>query len=132
MILPLSLSGKIITNFKEKANLFNKCFSMKSFTKWQIKNQTYITETKVSSFNIEDEDIYKILDINKAHEHDEVSIRMLELCGTVFKKFSIIFKICNLISGKKTNFVPIHRKGEKDLIKKLLSSFFLTAIWKHF
>ena len=33
MILPLSLSGKIITNFKEKANLFNKCFSMKSFTK---------------------------------------------------------------------------------------------------
>ena len=32
------------------------------------KNQTYITETKLSSFDIEDEDIYKILDINKAHE----------------------------------------------------------------
>ena len=47
------------------------------------ENQTYITETKLSSFDIEDEDIYKIiktLDINKAHGHDEVSIRMLKLC----------------------------------------------------
>ena len=47
------------------------------------ENQTYITETKLSSFNTEHEDIYKIiktLDINRAHGHDEVSIRMLKLC----------------------------------------------------
>ena len=106
---------------------------MKSFTKWQIKNQTYITETKVSSFNIEDEDIYKILDINKAHEHDEVSIRMLELCGTVFKKFSIIFKNCKHISGKKSKVCSNSQKRRKrSHKKKFLSSFFLTAIWKHF
>ena len=44
------------------------------------ENQTYITETKLSSFNIEDEDIYKIIktiDINKANGHGEVSIKIL-------------------------------------------------------
>ena len=90
------------------------------------ENQTYITETKLSSFNIEDEDIYKIiktLDINKAHGHDEVSIRMLKLCDkSIVKPLSIIFNNCKLKNTlpnlwKKANVVPIHKKGEKDLIK---------------
>ena len=75
---------------------------------------------------------YKILDINKAHEHDEVSIRMLELCGTVFKKFSIIFKNCKRISEKKAKFVPIHRKGEKDLIKKIIVQFLFNCYLETF
>ena len=59
---------------------------------------------------IEDEDIYRIiktLDINKAHGYDEVSIRMLKLCGeSIVKPISIIFSNVNLrrlslISGKK-------------------------------
>ena len=59
---------------------------------------------------IEDEDIYRIiktLDINKAHGYDEVSIRMLKLCGeSIVKPLSIIFSNVNLrrlslISGKK-------------------------------
>ena len=69
---PLSVNGKSITIFKEKANLFNKYFSsqcnpLPDDSKLP-ENQTYITETKLSSFDIEDEDIYKIiktLDINK-------------------------------------------------------------------
>ena len=90
-------------------------------------HQIYITETKLSSFDIEDEDIYKIiktLDINKAHGHDEVSIRMLKLCDkSIVKSLSIISKNCKLKKTfpnlwKKANIVPIHKKGEKDLIKK--------------
>ena len=81
------MNGKIITDFNEKANLFNKYFSsqcnpLPNDSKLP-ENQTYITETKLSSFNTEHEDIYKIiktLDINRAHGHDEVSIRMLKLC----------------------------------------------------
>ena len=87
IIPPLSVNGKIITNFKEKANLFNKYFSCQcnplSNDSKLPENQTHITETKLSSFNTEHEDIYKIiktLDINRAHGHDEVSIRMLKLC----------------------------------------------------
>ena len=65
IIPPLSVNGKIITNFKEKANLFNKYFSsqcnpLPNGSKLR-ENQTYITETKLSSFNIEDEDICKII-----------------------------------------------------------------------
>ena len=124
------MNGKIITDFNEKANLFNKYFSsqcnpLPNDSKLP-ENQTYITETKLSSFNIEDEDIYKIiktLDINKAHGHDEVSIRMLKLCDkSIVKPLSIIFNNCKLKNTlpnlwKKANVVPIHKKGEKDLIK---------------
>ena len=88
--------------------------------------QTYITVTKLSSFHIEDEEIYKLirtLDINKAHGHDEVSIRMLKLCDkSIVKSLSIIFKNCKLKKTfpnpwKKANVVPINKQGEKDLIK---------------
>ena len=53
-----------------------------------LENQAYITETKLSSFNIEDEDIYKIiktLDI-KVHEHNEVPIRVLKPCDESIAK----------------------------------------------
>ena len=87
IIQPLSVHWKIITNFKEKANLFNKYFSsqcnpLPNDNKLP-ENQIYVIETKQSSFNIEDEDIYRIvktIDINKAHGHDEVSLKMLKLC----------------------------------------------------
>ena len=127
---PLSVNGKIITDFNEKANLFNKYFSsqcnpLPNDSKLP-ENQTYITETKLSSFNTEHEDIYKIiktLDINRAHGHDEVSIRMLKLCDkSIVKPLSIIFnnyKLKNTFPNlwKKANVIPIHKKGEKDLIK---------------
>ena len=124
------MNGKIITDFNEKANLFNKYFSsqcnpLPNDSKLP-ENQTYITETKLSSFNTEHEDIYKIiktLDINRAHGHDEVSIRMLKLCDkSIVKPLSIIFnnyKLKNTFPNlwKKANVIPIHKKGEKDLIK---------------
>ena len=139
---------KIITNFKEKANLFNKYFSSQcnplpndsKFQTYITENQTHITETKLSSFNIEDEDIYKIiktLDINKAHGHDEVSIRMLKLCDkSIVKPLSIIFNNCKLKNTfpnllKKANVVPIHKKGEKDPIKNN-RCFTFANIWKNF
>ena len=55
--------------------------------------------------------------------HDEVSIRMLKLCDKrIVKPLSIIFnnsKRKNTFPNlwKKANVVPIHKKGEKDLIK---------------
>ena len=58
-IIPLlTVNGKIVRNFKEKANLFNKIFSsqcnpLPNDSKLP-ENQTYITETKLSSFDIED------------------------------------------------------------------------------
>ena len=98
------MNGKIITDFNEKANLFNKyffsqCSPLPNYSKFP-ENQKYITETKLSSFNIEDEDKYKIIkapDINKTHGHHEVSIRMLKLFDkSIIKSLSIIFNNCEL------------------------------------
>ena len=126
IIPPLLVNGKIITDFNERANLFNKYFSsqcnpLPSDSKL-TGNQTYITETKLSSFNIEDEDICKIiktLDINKTHGHDEISIRILKLCDkSIVKPLSIIFSNCKLKYTfpnlwKKSNVAPITKKEKK-------------------
>ena len=125
----LSVNGNVITNFKEKTNLFNKYFSRQCNplpnNNKLPENQTYITETKLSSFDIEDEDIYKIiktLDINKAYGHHEISIRMLKLCdGSIAKPLPIIIKTCKIKKTfpdlrKKANVVPIHNNAEKNLI----------------
>ena len=53
----------------------------------------------------------------------KVSIRILKLCDkSIVKPLFIIFKNCKLKKTflnlwKKANVVPIHRKGEKHLIK---------------
>ena len=57
IILPLSVNGKIVTNF----NLFNRyflsqCNPLPKESKLP-ENQIYITEAKVSSFDINDKDI---------------------------------------------------------------------------
>ena len=109
IIPPLSVNGKMITDFNEKANLFNKYFSFQCHPlpndSKLPENQTYIKETKLSSFNIEDEDMYKTiraLDINKTHGHYEVSIRMLKLFDkSIIKTLSIIFNNC-----KRKNTFP--------------------------
>ena len=66
----------------------------------------------------------KTLDVNKAHGHDKVSRKMLKLQNdeSIVKPLSIIFNNCKLKKTfpnfwKKANVVPIHKKGEKDLIK---------------
>ena len=73
--------------------------------------------------------IIKTLDINKAHGHEEVFIRMLKQCDKrIVKPLSIIFKNCK---HKKSN-VPIHKKGEKGLIKNYRSVSLLLIFRKIF
>ena len=73
------------------------------------------------------EDIIRIinnLDPNKAHGHDEISIRILKICGdSICRPLNIIFKTCLRASKfplewKKANIVPIHNKGDKQTVKK--------------
>ena len=85
----------------------------------------YRTENRLSTISFKDEDVLKIiksLNINKAHGHDDISIRLLQICGAeVVKPLSLIFKKCiqygifpNMC--KKSNIVPIHKKGDKQCI----------------
>ena len=85
----------------------------------------FITEARFSSITCEGEDILKIirnLDMSKVHGFDDVSIRMVKLCGdSLLEPISIIF--WNYInsgifpdSWKKSNIVPIQKKNDKQLI----------------
>ena len=82
-----------------------------------------MTDNRLSSVSFSQDDIAKIiqnLDPNKAHGHDNISIRMLKICGSfIYKPLELIFKEC-IETGvfpcewKKANIVPIHKKGDKQ------------------
>ena len=85
----------------------------------------YKTGYCLLTVNFSIDDIAKILqnvDPNKAHGHDKISIRMLQLCGnSVCKPLELILKQ-SMESGsfpsewKKGNVVPIHKKDDKQCL----------------
>ena len=83
----------------------------------------YRTEKWLSTISFKDEDVLKIitsLNVNKNHGHDDISIRLLQICGAeLMKTLSFIFENCiqykifrNL--PKNSNIVPIHKKEDKQ------------------
>ena len=128
-----------------KANLFNDYFSQQSTTVDNDSsiqpNITFATEKKLSTFEFCTDDIVKIiksLDPNKAHGHDEISIRMITLCATsIAKPLPILFRNCfeNQCfpkEWKKANTVPVHKKNDKQLIKNCRPVSLLPACSKIF
>ena len=115
-----------MTDFKEKAELFNHFFvnqcSLLSSNSVLPTDLPQLTNKCLYSIHFSSSDIAKIisrLDPNKALGHDMLSIRMIKLCGnSICKPLSIIFNDC-LNEGKfphewkKTNAVPAHKKGNK-------------------
>ena len=73
--------------------------------------------------------IIKFLDVNKAHEHDGISVRMIKMCDeSMVQPVSLIFRGC-IDTGvypdtwKKSSTVPVHKKGDKQIVNnyRLLS-----------
>ena len=86
----------------------------------------YKTNVRINSFRINHNDIsltIKNIDSNKAHGCDNISIKMIQICGESIalplkllfetalkeKKFPDIWKLANV--------VPVHKKEEKKLLK---------------
>ena len=101
-LIPLLLvNNSFVTDFKEKANLFNESFSKQCTL---VPNDTILPKLLVtpnetlSSLDIIASDIVKIiiaLKVNKAHRHDEIFIRILKLCeSAIIKPLYLIFKNC--------------------------------------
>ena len=129
VIPPLYHEGDFVTNFKKKVELFNSFFASQCSL---IKNDSklpshlnYKTDYRLLTVNFSIYDIAKILqnlDPNKAHGHDKISIRMLQICGnSICKPLELIFKQ-SMESGsfpsewKKGNVVPIHKKDDKQCL----------------
>ena len=91
-----------VTDFKEKANLFIPIYFCKQCspvandstlpTFHEISNETLSSlEVIASDFG----KIIKALKVNKAHGHDEISIRMLKVCkSAITEPLYLIFKNC--------------------------------------
>ena len=88
-----------MTGFKEKAEIFNshfatQCFLISNSSKLQLHIH-YLTDNCLSCVSFCQDKIAKViqnLDPNKIHCHDNISIRMLKVCGlSIYKPSEIIF-----------------------------------------
>ena len=125
LIRPLNVGNKLLTDFKEKARLFNKFFASKCTP---ITNDSSLPSllnlnltSNLSAINFTDDDILKIiisLNINKAHGHDDISIRMIKICDKAILK--PLSQEHSQIRGKKILLF--------QCTKKLQTNFFVTYI----
>ena len=130
LIPPLFHKIRFITDFKEKAELFNSFFSgqcslLKNCSKLPT-NLRYVTDKRLRTINFTTHNIEKIivsLNPDKVHGHDNISIRMFKICGNNIRNpLELIFKQA-LTTGvfpsewKKGNIVPCYKKGDKQNIK---------------
>ena len=100
LIPPLLVDNKLVTDFLDKANLFNNFFAKQCTP---ISNDSTVplninleTRERLSSLEFCVDDIVKIirsLDQNKAHGHDEISICMIKLCASsIFETIAFDFQ----------------------------------------
>ena len=130
LIPPLFHENRFITDFKEKAEPLNSFFAKQCSL---IRNDselptslTFNTDNRLSTVSFSHKDVDKSIqnsNPNKAQDHDNISIRMLKICGsTIYRPLEIIFKEA-LSTGlfpsewKKRNIVPIYKKGDKQVLK---------------
>ena len=123
IIPPLLIHDQLVTNFSKKANNFNEYFSDQCSvidnSSKLLTDQAPYTTLLLSSIDIKESDILNILkslDANKAHEHDDISIRMLKLSQkSILKPLKLIFENClrtRLFPDqmKKANFFQFTKK----------------------
>ena len=97
IIPPLLINNEIISDFEARANHFNnffasQCTPLNNNSKIP-ENQTYKTYTKLPliKFMNKDTNIIRSLNEDKAHVHDNISIRMLKICNTaIVQPLSIV------------------------------------------
>ena len=129
-IPPLLVNNTFITNFAEKANVFNSYFadqcSILSTNSIIPPIITRKTNKSLKDILFTPSDISKIindLNPNKAHGHDNISIKMIQMCGnTIVTPLQLIFET-SIKSGefpdswKKGNIIPVHKKECKNSLK---------------
>ena len=83
---PILTDGKLVSDFKMKSELFNSHFAAQCTP---VKNANalpkfkYRTDKRLNSFTINENNILLIiknLNADKAHEWDNISIRLMQLC----------------------------------------------------
>ena len=102
LIPPLLVNNKTVSDFTEKANLFNDFFASQctSISNDSVlpSRKSFKTNKRLYKLNIKEDDILKLirkLNVNKTYGHDNISTRMLKICDSVLTEpLSIIFNNC--------------------------------------
>ena len=86
-------SNRVISDFRQKPELFNDIvtnqYSLISYYSKLPTNLNHVTDRRLSAVIFSAGDIGKIFqkpNANKAHGHDNISIRMLKICGGTIHK----------------------------------------------
>ena len=128
IIPPLLVNDKFVTDIQIKANIFNKIFAdqctpLKNNSSLPA-NQIFLTQSRLTSLDFDEDELLKIiraLNINKAHGHDGISIRMIKICDkSLIKPLTFLFKTSVRSSHypdiwKKSN-IPVHNNNDKRLV----------------
>ena len=126
-IPPLLDNNNFITNFLDKATIFNNyfasiCHPLENGS--SLPDLTYNTDNFLSNIVFSEEVIVKIiskLNVNKVHGADQASIAMLKLCSSeISKPLKIIFERSMAggkfpSSWKLANVQPVHKKDSRQL-----------------
>ena len=144
-IPPSYHNNNYITDFKEKAQIFNDFFAKQCTlvenTSKLPTNSFKRTNNLLSTILFTKDDIAKIiknLNPNKSHGFDMVSIRMLKNCDdSILKTLQLIFKTYIYISclengkfpieWKKASVVTVHKKITAN--RKESSDFIAACLW---
>ena len=89
-------------------------------------SQTFLTQSRLTSLDFSEEKILAIIrasNILKAHGHDDISIRIIKICGkSLLKPLILLFQNSTKLSyyqdiWKMSDILPAHKKNEKQLVK---------------
>ena len=87
-LIPLFLiDDKFVTDKQTKTNIFNKFFADQCQPLYNANDlptiQIFLTQSRLVSLDFSERELLQIiraLNINKAHDHDDISIRMIKIC----------------------------------------------------
>ena len=129
IIPPLFINNKFFTHFLEKANVFNsfyakQCSPIPSSSVLPAKI-SYMTRDRSQTLCLSKSDIIRLikaLDVSKAHDHDEISFKMIKICAdSIGHPLTLIFQN-SLVAGifandwKKANIASIHKETDKQIV----------------
>ena len=100
LIPPLLIDDKFVTDIETKINIFNKFFPDQCQPLNNAidlpTNQIFLTQSKLGSLDFNEGELLQIiraLNINKAHGHDDISIRMIKICDrSLLKPLILLFR----------------------------------------
>ena len=101
----------------------------------------FLTQSRLCTLDFNENEILKIiraLNVHKAHGHDDISIRMIQICDrTLLKPLIIIFQNSVKYSyyqdiSKRSNVIPVHKKSDKQLVKNYRPISLLPIFGKFF